>query len=99
MIRPATPGDVPALVELVYDLAEYERSREQCTLTPQDLHTALFGPSPAVFAHVATTGTPERVAVVATWAKTAGDGPNNAVCRSCGVSVHCSRDRSYSARS
>ncbi len=67
MIRRATPDDVPALVELVCDLAEYERAREQCTLTAEDLHTALFGPAPAVFAHVATTGSPERVAGCAIW--------------------------------
>jgi len=58
-IRRATPEDVPALVRLVYDLAEYERARHECTLTDEQLHTALFGPSPALFAHVAEdeTGT------------------------------------------
>lgn len=58
-IRRATRDDVPALVRLVYDLAEYERAREECTLTEKQLHTALFGPSPALFAHVAEdeTGT------------------------------------------
>ncbi|WP_327152618.1 GNAT family N-acetyltransferase [Nocardia sp. NBC_01329] len=53
MIRRAAPGDVPALVELVYALAEYEKARHECTLTAEQLHTALFGPDPAVFAHVA----------------------------------------------
>jgi len=52
-IRRATPDDVPALVRLVYDLAEHERAREECTLTDDQLRTALFGPSPALFAHVA----------------------------------------------
>ncbi|WP_433200416.1 N-acetyltransferase family protein [Nocardia sp. CA-107356] len=51
-IRRATPADVPALVGLVEDLAEYEKARDECTLTADQLHTALFGPSPAVFAHV-----------------------------------------------
>lgn len=54
IVRRATPDDIPALVELVYDLAEYEKARHECTLTPEQLRTALFGPSPAVFAHVAT---------------------------------------------
>jgi len=54
MIRRATPEDVPALVDLVYDLADYEKAREQCALTAADLHSALFGPTPALFAHVAT---------------------------------------------
>ncbi|MEU4841695.1 GNAT family N-acetyltransferase [Nocardia testacea] len=53
LIRRATPADVPDLVELVYGLAEYEKAREECTLTAEQLHTALFGPDPAVFAHVA----------------------------------------------
>lgn len=51
-IRRATPADVPAMVGLVEDLAEYERSRAECTLTAEQLDAALFGPSPAVFAHV-----------------------------------------------
>ncbi|TLG14378.1 GNAT family N-acetyltransferase [Nocardia cyriacigeorgica] len=53
-IRRAVPEDVPALVELVYDLAEYEKARHECTLTAEQLRTALFGPAPALFAHVAT---------------------------------------------
>lgn len=53
VIRRAEPGDIPALVDLVYDLAEYEEARHECTLTAEQLHTALFGPAPAVFAHVA----------------------------------------------
>lgn len=52
LVRRATPGDVPALVDLVYDLAEYEKARHLCTLTADQLRTALFGPDPAVFAHV-----------------------------------------------
>ncbi|WP_431968001.1 N-acetyltransferase family protein [Nocardia sp. bgisy134] len=53
MIRRATPADVPALVDLVYDLAEYEKARHECTLTLEQLRAALFGPAPALFAHVA----------------------------------------------
>ncbi|MGV9613404.1 N-acetyltransferase family protein [Nocardia xishanensis] len=52
-IRRATPADVPALVDLVYDLAEYEKARHECTLTLAQLRAALFGPAPALFAHVA----------------------------------------------
>lgn len=64
-IRRAVPEDVPALVELVYDLAEYEKARHECTLTAEQLHTALFGPAPALFAHVATLD--EQVAGCAIW--------------------------------
>ena len=52
-IRRARPDDVPAIVELVYSLAEYERARHECHLTADQLHTALFGATPAVFCHVA----------------------------------------------
>ncbi|WP_369023954.1 GNAT family N-acetyltransferase [Nocardia cyriacigeorgica] len=64
-IRRALPKDVPALVELVYDLAEYEKARHECTLTAEQLHTALFGPAPALFAHVATLD--EQVVGCAIW--------------------------------
>jgi GNAT superfamily N-acetyltransferase len=53
MIRPARPDDVPAIYQLIRDLAEYERSLEQVTGTEDDLRRSLFGPDPAVFAHVA----------------------------------------------
>ncbi|MRH87817.1 GNAT family N-acetyltransferase [Nocardia sp. SYP-A9097] len=53
MIRRATPADIPALVGLVYDLAEYEKLRDECTLTEEQLESALFAEHPAVFAHVA----------------------------------------------
>jgi GNAT superfamily N-acetyltransferase len=52
-IRQITPEDVPAVVGLVYELAEYERLVELCRLTEGQLRTALFGPSPALFGLVA----------------------------------------------
>ncbi|KAA0024007.1 GNAT family N-acetyltransferase [Antrihabitans cavernicola] len=51
-IRRATPGDVEAIVDLIYQLAEYEKARVQCTVTADQLHATLFGTNPAVFAHV-----------------------------------------------
>jgi GNAT superfamily N-acetyltransferase len=38
---------------MVHELAEYERAPEQCHLTEEQLHAALFGTNPAVFVHVA----------------------------------------------
>ncbi|RDI53210.1 GNAT family N-acetyltransferase [Nocardia mexicana] len=67
MIRRAEPRDIPALVELVYDLAEYEKSRDQCHLTAEQLHAALFGPDPALFAHVAQDDSSGAVLGCAIW--------------------------------
>ena len=52
-VRRARPEDVPAIVELVYGLADYERAPDECHLTAAQLETALFGDAPAVFCHVA----------------------------------------------
>ena len=52
-IREVTPEDVPVVVALVYELAEYERLPQLCHLTTQQLGAALFGPSPALFGLVA----------------------------------------------
>lgn len=53
MIRPAVPADVPALVQLVRDLAEYERAPDEAVATEAQLHDVLFGPHAAVFCDVA----------------------------------------------
>ncbi len=54
-IRPALPGDVPVIVRLVRDLAEYEKALDEVELTEEQLAAALFpdGHDPAAFAHVA----------------------------------------------
>jgi GNAT superfamily N-acetyltransferase len=52
-VRRARPDDIPALVELIQGLAEYERAADECHVTAEQLQTALFGDSPAVFGHVA----------------------------------------------
>ena len=53
MIRPARPDDVTRIVALVVELATYERATDEAQATPEQLSTALFGPDPAVFCHVA----------------------------------------------
>ena len=53
MIRQARPADVPAIYQLIRDLAEYERALPEVIGTQEDLQQSLFGPDPAVFAHVA----------------------------------------------
>lgn len=53
MIRPSTPADVPVLMQLVHELAAYEREPDAVRATEDDLHAALHGPSPVARCHVA----------------------------------------------
>ena len=53
MIRPAKPEDVAEIHAMVRELADYEKSLDQAKATPRQLHEALFGERPAVFAHIA----------------------------------------------
>lgn len=52
-VRPATPTDVPVLLELIRELAAYEREPEAVRTTTEQLHEALFGTQPVASAHVA----------------------------------------------
>lgn len=52
-VRRVRESDVDAVVKLVYELAEYERAPQECHLTAEQLHHALFRPNPALFGHVA----------------------------------------------
>ena len=64
-IRPVAPGDIPGVVGLVHELAEYERAPELCTLTEEQLRSALFEGSPSLFGHIARVG--EDVVGCALW--------------------------------
>lgn len=64
-IRLATIDDVPDIVRLVRELAEYERELDQAHATEADFSAALFGPDPAAFCHVVETG--GRVVGLALW--------------------------------
>ncbi len=65
MIRPAEPADVDALLELVHELAAYEREPDAVAADRELFAAALFGPSPKVFAHVAAED--GRIAGMAIW--------------------------------
>lgn len=52
-IRPTSRADLPAIVTMVHELAEYERAAQECHLTDAQLEAALFGERPALFGHVA----------------------------------------------
>ena len=45
-LRPATPADVPIILELVRALAEYERAPDAVVATEQDFLRHGFGPTP-----------------------------------------------------
>jgi GNAT superfamily N-acetyltransferase len=46
-IRPAFVADVPIILELIRDLATYERAPNEVTATEEQLVDVLFGPRPA----------------------------------------------------
>lgn len=52
-IRAVAPADVPAVVAMVHELAEYERGAHDCHMTVEQLHAALFAPAPALFGLIA----------------------------------------------
>jgi len=52
-IRPATPGDVPELLAMFGELADYEQLLDKLVATEERLTEALFGPRPAAFALIA----------------------------------------------
>jgi GNAT superfamily N-acetyltransferase len=47
VIRPATVADVPIILELIRELATYERAPNEVTATEEQLVDVLFGPRPA----------------------------------------------------
>ena len=52
-VRPIRPDDVPAVVGLVRELAEYEKAAHEVRLTEEQLAGSLFSESPALNGHVA----------------------------------------------
>ncbi len=60
-LRPATPQDVPLILTLIRELAEFERLLHEVTATAAGLHQQLFGPRPSaevLLAEDIATGTP-----------------------------------------
>lgn len=52
-VRPASTADIPELLAMIRELAEYEREPDAVEATEEHLHRTLFADRPAVFAHVA----------------------------------------------
>ncbi|HUO11013.1 MAG TPA: GNAT family N-acetyltransferase [Phycisphaerae bacterium] len=53
MIRPARESDVPAILSLIRELAEYEKLTHACVASTEHFIQHLFGPNPAAEAMVA----------------------------------------------
>ena len=69
-VRPVRPDDVPTVVALVRELAEYERALHEVRLTEEQLTGVLFGDSPALFGHIAVADdgvAPGEVVGIALW--------------------------------
>lgn len=45
-IEPASPADVPVILQMIRELAEFERLLNEVTATEEQLHEGLFGPTP-----------------------------------------------------
>jgi GNAT superfamily N-acetyltransferase len=52
-IRPAAPADVAVILELILELARYERAEAEVVATAVDLNEALFGEAAVASCHVA----------------------------------------------
>ncbi len=61
----AQPADVPLLLSLIRELAEYEQLGHEVQATPERLHDALFGADPVAHAVIGRTtdGTPAGFAL------------------------------------
>ena len=55
-IRTARPEDVPIILQLIHDLATYERAPDEVTATEEQLNQVLFGPRPAAEVVLALEG-------------------------------------------
>jgi GNAT superfamily N-acetyltransferase len=52
-ISPATAADVPLILSLINELADYEKLRHESVATEASIHKALFGPKPHAEAVIA----------------------------------------------
>jgi GNAT superfamily N-acetyltransferase len=78
-VRPVRPSDVPAVVAMVHELADFERAADQCHLTASQLDQVLVAePAATVFGHVAVDADDEPVGFAlwflnfSTWTGTSG---------------------------
>ena len=66
-IREAVPADVPEILAMIHELADYEKAPHEVVATPGLLRDALFGPEPAVYALMAEDDETGAVVGFALW--------------------------------
>ncbi len=66
-IREAVPADVPEILAMIHELADYEKAPHEVVATPGLLRDALFGPDPAVYALMAEDDESGAVVGFALW--------------------------------
>ena len=68
-IRKATREDIPAMLNLIKELAEFEKAPEEVTVDPLHFEESGFGPNPVWWAFVAETpsipSTPSTISAIA----------------------------------
>lgn len=64
-IRSANPNDIPAILDLIRGLADYEKALDEVVATEADLMASFFCENPQVFCHVATED--DRLVGIAVW--------------------------------
>ena len=65
IIRAAVAEDIPAIAELIRELARFERAPDEAVATDEQLHEAIFGTTAHVQCHVALVG--DEVIAMALW--------------------------------
>ena len=58
-IRKAEPSDLRLIVQLIEELADYEKLRDQCVVTPEALGEFLFGGKPLIHCLIAEVEDPK----------------------------------------
>jgi GNAT superfamily N-acetyltransferase len=66
-VRDATPDDVPEILAMIRELAEYERAPDEVIATEELLRAALFAEEPAVFGLMAVDDSTGAVVGFALW--------------------------------
>lgn len=52
MIRNASPSDAQIILDLIIELADYEKAVDEVTATIEDIRASFFGDNPKVFAEI-----------------------------------------------